>query len=126
MPASDKARALRGIVGQKANPADAEVTQDRGRQAEISAVGLEPEGMIRFDGVDADILQLVRLQLRHQADAATLLIFVDHQSAAFFGDRLHGHGKLIATIATQRAQRFAGEALRMDAQQRRRLASDRP
>src|SRR2546421_2968716 len=47
--------------------------------------------MIGLDGIEACVLQLVSLQLRHQADAAALLIFVDHESAAFFGDGLHRH-----------------------------------
>jgi hypothetical protein len=66
------------VCRQKANAPDAEVTQDCGRQAAIPAIGLEAEDMIGLDGVDADILQLVGLQLRHQANAAALLMFVDH------------------------------------------------
>src|SRR5262249_41087234 len=64
----------------------------------------------------------VGLQLGHQADAAPFLILIDHESAAFLGDRLHGELKLAAAIATQRAEHFAGEALRVNTQERCPLA----
>src|ERR1700730_15869072 len=73
------------IVGEQTNPFDAEIAQDRSRQAEVPAIGLEPEGMIGLDRIDTGILQLVSLQLRHQADAAAFLILIDHEPAAFFG-----------------------------------------
>ena len=47
------------IVREQANPFDAEIAQDRGRQSKISAVGLEPEGMIGLDCIEAGVLQLV-------------------------------------------------------------------
>ena len=40
------------IVREQANPFDTEIAQDRGRQAKVPAVGLEPEGMIGLDRVD--------------------------------------------------------------------------
>ena len=113
-----KAHSLARIVREQANTLDAEVAQDRGRQAEIPAIGLEPQRVIGLDRVDAGILQLVSLQLCHQADAAALLIFVNHEPATFLGDRLHGHLELVVAVAAQRPEHLAGEALRMDAQQR--------
>src|ERR1700722_18684904 len=113
---------LARIVRQKADPPDVEIAQDRDRQTEIPVVRLESEGPIGLNGVDAGVLQLIGLQLRHQADASTLLIFVNHHATPFIGDSLQGHCKLVATIAGQRAQRLAGEALRMKAQQRPVLA----
>ena len=74
---------LARIVCEKANTLDAEVVQYRGRQAEIPAVALEAQRVIGLNGVDPGILQLVRLQLCHQADATALLIFVDHEATAF-------------------------------------------
>ena len=53
---------------------------------------------------------------------ATLLIFVNHQAAPFVGDRLYGHCKLVAAIATQRPEYLSREALRMDSKERNPLA----
>ena len=114
-----QSRSLAGIICEQANTLDAELVQYRGRQAEIPAVGLEAQGVIGLDGVDAGILQLVSLQLCHQANAAALLIFVDHETTTFRGDGLHGQFELIVAVATQRPEHLAGEALRVDAEQRR-------
>src|SRR6516225_9139938 len=99
---------LAWIIGQQPNARDAKVVKDRGRQAEIPEVRLEPERMIGLDRVDAGVLQLVSLQLGHQADATPFLILIDHQSAALLGDRLHGKLELAAAIAAQRSEHFAG------------------
>jgi hypothetical protein len=55
--------------------------------------------MIGLYRIEAGILQLVRFQFCHQADAPSLLILVDHEPSTFFGDSLHRHFQLIATIA---------------------------
>ena len=49
---------LLGVVCQEANSANAKVTQDCRRQAKIPAIGLESQGVVGFDRVDADVLQL--------------------------------------------------------------------
>src|SRR5215510_5277945 len=113
---------LAWVIGQQANAWNAKVVEDRGRQAEVPEIRLEPERVIGLDRVDSRVLQLVSLQLGHQADAAPFLILINHQSAALLRDRLHGEVELDAAIATQRAEHFAGEALRVDAQERRPLA----
>src|SRR6516225_2913949 len=92
---------LAWIIGQQPNARDAKVVKDRGRQAEIPEVRLEPERMISLDRVDAHVLQLVGFQLCHQANAASFLMLVEHEPATFFGDSLHRHFQLIATIAAQ-------------------------
>src|SRR5439155_9750881 len=100
---------------------NAKVVEDRRRQAEVSEVRPEPKRMIGLDRVDSRVLQLVSLQFGHQADAASFLIFIDHQSAAFLRDGPHGDLQLVAAVAAQRAEHLAGEALRVDAQQRSAL-----
>src|SRR5215475_7661621 len=107
---------LARIIGQEPNARDAKVVKDRGRQAEIPEVRLEPERMIGLDRVDARVLQLVGPQFGHQPDAASLLTLIDHQSATFLRDRLHGEVELAAAVAAHRAEHLAGEALRVDAQ----------
>ena len=81
-----------GIIRQKANTVDAELAQDRNRQTVNPAVRLEPQDMIGLHGVDAAILQFVRFDLRHQANTAPFLKFVDHESLTFRGNGAHGHG----------------------------------
>src|SRR5438874_12154231 len=78
------------IVREQANPFDAKIAHDRGRQAEVPAIGLEPEGMIGLDRVETGMLQLVSLQRRYHADSAAFLICIDQEPAAFFGDGLPG------------------------------------
>src|SRR5262249_32334366 len=81
---------LARVIGQEPNAWNAKVVEDCGRQAEVPEVGLEPERMIGLDRVDSRVLKLVSLQFGHQPDAAPFLILIDHQSAAFLRDRLHG------------------------------------
>ena len=92
------------IVRQQTNFFDAKIAHDRGRQAEVSAVGFKAQRMIGLYRIKAGILQLISLQLRHQTNAAAFLILVNHEPATFFGNSLHGHFQLIATVAAQRTQ----------------------
>src|SRR5215468_7474222 len=89
---------LAWVIGQQANAPNAKVVEDCSRQAEIPEVRLEPERVVGLDRVDSRVPQLVGLQLRHQADAASLLKFIEHQSAAFLRDRLHGEVELAAAV----------------------------
>ena len=77
--------------------------------------------MIGVNRVKTDILQRIGLQLSHQPDAAALLMFVDQQPASFLSNRPHGHFELVAAVAAQRAKHFAGQAPRMDSNQRNAL-----
>jgi hypothetical protein len=70
--------------------------------------------MVGLDRIKAGILQFVRLQFRHQADAAALLVLVHHEPTTFFSDSLHGHFQLVVAISAQRPEYFSREALRMD------------
>src|SRR5438309_4896019 len=74
--------------------------------------------MICFNRIQTALLQRVSLQLRLQADATALLMFVDQQPAALLGNGLHSHLQLVPTVTPQRSEHFAREALRMDAHQR--------
>ena len=71
--------------------------------------------MVRVHSVEAGVLQGVRLQLRHQADAAAFLMFIDHDAASFGGNRPHGNLELVVAVAAQRPEHLASETLRMDA-----------
>src|SRR5438132_2329059 len=106
------------VIREKPDSTEAHVVQDRGRQTEIAAISHEPEGMICFNRIQTAVLQRISLQLRRQADATALLMFVDQQPAALLGNGLHGHLQLVPTVTPQRPEHLAREALRMDAHQR--------
>src|SRR5881398_1012223 len=90
----------------------------RPRSCKIAAISHEPECMICFNRIQTAVLQRVSLQLRRQADATALLMFVDQQPAALLSNGLHGHLQLVTTVTPQRPEHLARETLRMDAHQR--------
>ena len=100
-PSVGQSARLAGIISEKPNAADAKVMQDCGRQVKIPAVGFELQGMIGRDRIKAGVLERVGLQLRHQADAAALLKFIDDECAAFIGNGLHGYLQLIFAVTAQ-------------------------
>ena len=109
------------VVREEANSLNAKLVQDRGGQAKVPAIRPEAQGVVGIHGVEAGVLQFVSPQLRHQADATALLMFVDHQPAAFRGDGPHGNLQLVVAVTAQRPEHLAGEALRMDAHERSAL-----
>src|ERR1700757_5264201 len=56
------------IVREQTNFLDAEVAHDRRWQAEVPEIGLDPQRVIGLYRIKAGILQLVCLQLCHQAN----------------------------------------------------------
>ena len=111
---------LVGIVGEQAHAGHAQRFEDFAGKREIAVVGFESEPLVGFDGVQACVLQLVRLKFGHEANAAALLLLVNENAHSFFGD--HGKGKLelLAAVAAQRMKNVPGEALGMHAHQRGR------
>ena len=91
----------------------AEVEQDLRADSVIPKIGLEPELLVRFDGIRAGVLKLVRLELVEQTDAATFLIEIHDHAPALFGDHLHRGVQLPAAVASQRMEHVASEALRV-------------
>src|SRR5262245_23528610 len=91
---------LIGIVRKEPDSINAETTQDRCRQTEISVIGGKPEDMIRFDRIETGVLQRISLQLGHQSYPTTLLMLINHQPSSFPGDCLHRQVQLIAAVAT--------------------------
>ena len=82
-------------------------------------VGLEAQLLVGFDRVEALVLQFVGLELGQEADAASFLLLVDQHASAGLGDHLQRHLELLLAIAAQRPEDVAGQALRVDAHQRR-------
>ena len=75
-----------GVVGDEADGGDAEQGEDGCGRVVLAAVGLEAELEVGLDGVQPLLLQLVGLELGHEADAAALLVLVDEDAAAGGGD----------------------------------------
>ena len=69
---------LVGVVREEANSPNPKFVQDRGGQAEVPAIRPEAQGVVGIDRVEAGVLQFVSPQLCHQADAAALLVLVNH------------------------------------------------
>src|SRR5204862_7515413 len=83
------ARLLR-IVREDASAAHAEIHGDLDADAVLAVIGLEAEALVRLDGIEALVLQRVRAQLGHEADAAVLLPTVKDHGATVAGGRRGG------------------------------------
>lgn len=103
------------VVGEEADLGDAEVLEDGGGELEVAAVGLEAKLEVGFDGVEALVLQLVGAELGHEADATALLLLVEQDSGALFGDTRECEVELVVAVAAERVEDVAGGALGVDA-----------
>ena len=81
----------------------------------LARVGRKAELEVRLDGVEPLLLQLVRLELVEQADAASLLRHVEEHAAVLGGDAAEREVELLAAVAAQRVEDVAGEAFGVDA-----------
>src|SRR6185437_8206207 len=90
----------------------------------VAQVLLESELQIRFDGVEALVLQRVSLDLVREADSAPFLMQVDNHAGLGRQNTLDRFGQLLAAVASLRAKHVAGQALRMEPDQRRASAAD--
>src|SRR5207248_5319659 len=64
---------LARVVGQQPHRADVQVLQDLDADAVVALIRLEAEALVRFDGIEPLLLQLVGADLVGQADAAPFL-----------------------------------------------------
>src|SRR3954468_9861410 len=95
---------LARIVGDGPDGFETEIEKDLRADSVIAEIGLEAEALVRLDGVDSLILELVRLQLVEQPDPAAFLIEVDDDALPFFRDHLHRGVELPSTVAAQRVE----------------------
>ena len=102
---------LHWIVRQDPNRGQTEIEQDLRADSVVPEVGLEPELLVRFDGVVSGILELIRLELVEQADAAALLVQVDDNTRAFARDHAHGGLELPAAVTAGGSEDVARQAL---------------
>ena len=108
-----------GIVREKTNLLQAQCLQNLCGKLEPALVGFETQLFVGFDCVESLILKLVGLELGHEPDASSFLLLIDQNAGPGLGDHGERHFQLLAAIATQRAEDVAGEALRVNAYQRR-------
>ena len=113
---------LLGVVGDEADAGDAELAKNGGGEFELAIVGAEAEALVGFDGVEALVLQFVGAELGHEADAATLLLFVEQDAGTLGGDEAQREVQLVMAVATQGVEDVSGEALGVDADQGRAIA----
>lgn len=98
------------------------MTQDGSGQLVVAEVALEAELFVGFDGVGAPILELIGAEFIHESDAAALLKLVDDQASASGANFGQCNFELGPAVAAQAMENVAGEALGMDAHERRGIA----
>ncbi len=79
----------------------------------MTAVSFEAQLLVGFDCVQALILQLIRAEFRHKADAAAFLLLVEKDSSTFVSDALQRKVKLVVTIAAERVEDVPSQTLRV-------------
>ena len=87
IPAASQCGHFFGIVGHQADGWTPSSLERFGRKFVGAAVGGEAQLDIGLDGVQTLVLQLVGLELGHEADAAALLLLIEQDAGAFGGDR---------------------------------------
>src|SRR4051812_11524916 len=85
----------------------------------IALVVGESEAAVGVDGVEAAILQRIGAELVRKADSAAFLAQIEQQSTARRADDAQRLLELRSAIAFQRAEYVAGQALAVQAHQRR-------
>src|SRR5262249_16919992 len=97
------------IVCHRPERLHAEVEEDLRTDAVVPEVGRKPQSLVRLDGVRTAVLQLVRLELVQEADAAAFLIEVDDYPPSLPRDQLHRRVELPAAVAARGVEDVAGE-----------------
>src|SRR6202046_2936860 len=92
------------IIRKQPNLSNAESLQRRRREVVIARIIRETELALRFDRVEPFVLQLVRLYLVDEPNAAALLRKVQDHSRRRFGDRAKRKFELGAAIAALRRE----------------------
>src|SRR6266851_10097938 len=111
---------LLGVVRQQPDLPHAEVVDDLAADAVVPFVWRVAEGLVRLDGIEARVLEVVGVKLVEQADATTFLVaYVEDHAGTVGGDHFHGGVQLRAAVASEAAEDVAGEAFRVGAEENR-------
>ena len=114
-----ESRHLLRVIRHQAHRLHSEQLQCLGREFIGAAIRGETQFDVGFNGIQALVLQFVRLQLGHEADAAALLLLIKQNSGAFLCDGAQRQFKLQAAVAAQRSEYITCQALRVNPHQRR-------
>src|SRR6185369_17762161 len=114
---------LQWIIGNDPYLAKPDVEENLRALPVVAQIDRQTELLVCFDRIRALILQRVGANLVDDADAATFLLLVDDCSPAFLLNHLHRPVELATAIAFGRAKNVAGQTLRVDANERRDIAS---
>src|SRR6185369_9121869 len=87
-----------------------------------SQIHRQPEFLIRFHRIGAEILKRISADLIDDADATPFLLLIHYRATTLLLDHLHGLVKLAPAVALGRAKDVAGQTLRVDANQRWHVA----
>mgnify|MGYP003337768708 CR=1 FL=1 len=104
--------------------ARAKVEQNVRAGLEVAHVGGKTQRMVGFDRVLALVLQRVSADLVQQADTTPFIEHVDDDAAALAFDLRHRRFELFSAVAAFGAEHIAGQALRMQAREHRRVRVD--
>src|ERR1700704_1256496 len=108
-----QANQLARIVGDRPDRSQPEIEQDLGANSIIAEIWLEAKPLIGLDSVDALILELIRLELVEETNAPALLIEINNDALAFFGNHFHGGLELPPAITAERVEDVTGQTLRV-------------
>ena len=97
------------IVGHELDVREPEAAQHRRGGGVYPLVGTEAELLVRVDGIESVILQLVGAQLVDQADAAAFLRQVEQHAPAGRLNFRDSAAQLIATVAAKATEQVAGK-----------------
>jgi hypothetical protein len=106
------------VVGEKADGAHAEGFESVGSEFVLARIVGKAELAIGFDGVESGVLEFVGFELVDEADAAAFLGKIEDDASFGFGDGFQREFELGAAVAAFGSEDIAGEALRVDADER--------
>ena len=86
------------------------------RDAVVPLIVAEAQCEIRLHRVHPAVLQPVRTDFAEESDPPVLLAEIEHDPVVHLSDGRECRLQLVAAVATQRADRITGEALRVKAQ----------
>src|SRR5262249_45155614 len=98
---------LLGVVREQTQVLHAEIDEHLRADTVVALVGLEAEGLVRFDGVLALVLELISPHLVDETNAPTFLPQVHEDTATGFLDDLEGPAELRAAIAATALEHIA-------------------
>ncbi len=103
--------ALGRVVGQQPHGPDSEIDEDLRTSAVVPGVGGQAQLEVGIHGVVTGVLQLVGLQLVHQADPAALVTaHIKDDAASFAGHHRHRGVQLRPAVAAAGTEYIAGKA----------------